>query len=369
MRLCERWAAFSAAGFGKVVLVLDASESAGPHRGGVLALAAAVLSELPAGIERVLYFLGNPAPRPVAELPARGAQWMTENQRRASLITPVFERLDPAEQASVLVIGSGRIFDLEDWRGTPLLERTVLVSVGEPLQCAEALAEEMTSPAPADVVRRVWDPVTRVEISGPGFMPSLWDNPGYKLVTSSGRVALLGERLEGYPVRLRFFEGETGRVQFAARHASGRQSGGELAPAEAAAAAPAASGCLPPEEAAVFQAAVVGKPFRCPCCGGQHPAEQLRCLPPGSILGELVYPSLQPHEGSGFLLLSIREGRVWFEAHACAVLRLGAARVALKQAARAELYRFDERSGAWQPSGERLGSYHPLSPGAWAVFV
>jgi hypothetical protein len=358
MKLREHCGTLTTVGLGKVIFILDASESAANSQHEILGLARDVLSVLPAGVGRSLYFLGNPEPYPAGELANRGAEWASENRPHASLVTPVFERLQPDAQATVVIIGSGRVFDLEDWIETPIFERTVLVAVGESLQAGQNLAEELIAPSRTELSRRVHDPVVRVVITGPGFMPTLWDNTAYRLLADRGQFSLLCEKAADYAVRLCYFV-SGGKSQLT----SGALEAAEPAPTEPG------GGRLSPEEAAVLRAALEGRPIECPRCHGQHRWDTLRCLKGGTILGELVYPSLQWANASGFVLFQPSGGDICFAVHQCPVLRLEFGKVAIKSGGRAEIHWFDEAAGCWRGTGDVLESYDRVGDDAYAIFL
>ena len=204
MPLHQRTATLTLAGAGQVVLVLDASQSAEPLQNQIAWLAGQLLSQLPGGSCPRLYFLGNSEPYAASQLGARAASWFEENRPRASLMTPVLEAPDLDRGATIVVIGSGTVFDLEDWADTPLSEHLLMVSVGESLQAQARRVREVGNPDPAQLVEMVHDPVVKVTVSGEGFMPTWWDNPGYKLQLSDGQAVLVGSRLDRFDVTLRY---------------------------------------------------------------------------------------------------------------------------------------------------------------------
>jgi hypothetical protein len=365
MNLREQYGAFSTAGSGKAVFVLDASESAAARSEEILGLVKDVLAVLPAGLERQVYFLGNPEAYPPGELASAGGRWMNENRRRASLITPVLERQAPEDQATVVVVGSGRIFDLEDWAGTPVLERTILVSLGESMQAGQELAAEMTSPSKAELFRRLHDPIARVEICGPGFMPTDWDNPGYRFNGSS----LVSEKADAPAVGLRYFVGGGAEAQVTLTHAGGRSRTVTLAPAPMPEPSGPPPGRLTPAEEAIFRAAAAQQPFECPCCRKRHSWDTLRCLQGASILGELVYPSLERANASGFVLFRTAAAGVTFALHRCDVLRLEFGKVAVRSGGRAETRTYDPLAGAWKPAAESWKPYWRTGESEYAVFL
>jgi hypothetical protein len=367
MNLTEQWAALPAGGFASMALVLDASQSAAACQQETIDLASRLLAGLPARVERSLYFLGNPRPYPASQFSARAVQWFAENRGRASLIGPVFETFDPRVHSNVVVIGSGRVFDLDDWSGVAFWSDMTLVSMGETLQSSAAGATELFSPSPGELVQRVYDPVIRVEISGPGFLPTSWDNPKYVIEEGPDGWRLACERAEEYTVVLRCFIHQDGVAEVVARHASGRETAADLAPAEAPAQEAAPRARLTPEEAAVFRTAAAHAPFRCPRCANQHPWDTLRCRKRGSILGEPVYPTLEERQARGFVLFHVADDAVEFEERSGAVLRLDSGKVAIERGGRAEVHAFSQKTGAWAAEGRVLQPYEAIGSGVYAI--
>ena len=134
MQLTQHSAVLGVASAGEAVVMLDASHSARPHQRKIFELAQHVLGQLPGSVGRKLYFLGNSEPYDPAQLSTRSAQWLHENFGRTSLLGPVMRRLDPSAPTKIIVLGAGRIFDLDDWAEHPLFARLALVACGEPLQ-------------------------------------------------------------------------------------------------------------------------------------------------------------------------------------------------------------------------------------------
>ncbi|MCL4487061.1 MAG: hypothetical protein M1570_02885 [Chloroflexi bacterium] len=291
MALTERWASLRAADSGKAIFILDASESAARQWDAIVGLARAVFGALPVRIERDLYFLANPNPYSSADFSTHAAQWAHENRRRASLIGPNFATLH-TDEAKIVVLGSGTVYDLEDWADTAVLDRTLFVSFGDPLRGGVEGGEEIAVPSATELARRIDDPILSVEISGPGFMPFTWDNHEYELAMQGERISLVSHKADDCQVSLGFLAPELTDVAFTATHSSGRCIRGPLSQAEPS--QRRASGVrFSVAEAAAFEKAARHLPFDCPRCGGAHDWDVLRCLEVGSILGEPVYPSLE----------------------------------------------------------------------------
>ncbi|MFC1596926.1 hypothetical protein ACFL5Q_03165 [Planctomycetota bacterium] len=369
MPLNEYHTTFTATRFRKVVLILDASESARASQPRIASLVDQVLTLLPAGTRPALYFLGNPSPYSVHLFSAHAASLFEKNRSRASLITPIWETLAEDDNAEVVVIGSGRIFDLEDWQGSRLLEHTLLVNMGEMFQADCRLAEEIESPSAEQLVNRLHDPVVQVRISGPGFMPTSCTNAGYRLHIVENRVSLLGDRLADSSVRLRFLGIDLATIEVVATRASERQTVERLSAIPPDSSFIGSTGELAETERTVFRHALRGEDFDCPLCDKQHSWATLRCREGAVILGELIYPSLQAHNASGFVVFIATEDSVCYEVHPFDVLHLGPDRVAVREGAGAAIYWFDERGERWAPSGEMLQPYGALERNKYAILV
>lgn len=369
MTLEEISAAFVPEGLGRVVFVLDASESAAPVQQAIATLAREVLAALPAGVERALYFLGNATAYPWQQLEGQDGRWFEENRGRASLVTPVWERLALEEPATIVVIGAGRIFDLADWAGTPLAERALLVSMGQALQDDPVVGEELVEPGPVDLLRRLHDPVTGVEISGPGFMPLWWDRPGYRLRLAGGRAALVGEELDDYGLNLRFVAPPEAAVRAHLSLASGRQREEPLRPVEGPIMAPVQKGTLPPEEAEILFRAIAREPFTCPHCGRPHPWDTRRCLAGAPTRGRVVYPSLQADERGDLAVFYAGSGPARFRLYPGPVLPLGPGTVVVQEGRQALLYRYDQQEGRWWCTEETLAPYQAVGRDRYVVFL
>jgi hypothetical protein len=76
----------------------------------------------------------------------------------ARLLTPVLETFNHSDSSTIVVIGSGRIFDLDDWADPSLAQCLLLVSLGESLQETPGSVEEMTHPTPQELQMRLDDP-------------------------------------------------------------------------------------------------------------------------------------------------------------------------------------------------------------------
>jgi len=412
MPLCEKNVMIRAEAFGKVIFILDASESALTHQREIITLVGGVLGQLPAETDREIYFLGNPETYSPDDFATHAGQWFQENRGRASLITPVWENLAPpspltpqiwgeggqergrgrgrGDGATIVIIGAGRIFDLQDWRESLLIRQTIFVKLGDSLVGGTAVAGEIRTPSVDELYRRLHDPVIRVEIAGSSFMPIWWDNPAYQW-TAAG--SLVKEGRGDYAVTLQFLAMADDNVQGTTTHASGKQrtvtplpvqplpqplsyeERGEPLRGEGRISQP-----LTEEEIAIVRNAVTGQSFECPHCHHEHLWDVLRCPAPESIIDKLVYPTLQRQRVKGFVIFQIERNRITFHTHPCDVLRLSDETVAISSAClptcatiregqSAVIYKFQRETARWTRTNESLKPYHRIGEGMYAILV
>jgi predicted RNA-binding Zn-ribbon protein involved in translation (DUF1610 family) len=352
-----------------VTLVLKASQS-DDSWSRTIKLAREILNTLPENAVRKLFFLGNPTPFNPALLHTQQTNWRQANQHRISLITPVFESLSNNDETRILVIGSGCIFDLEDWEGAPILTRTLLVSLGNSLQCGRHLADELLNPTPQETLRHLQDPVQIVQLAGGGFMPIEWDNRAYRLALEQGKAVLRAEHSQNYALQLRFLARQPQEVRAFFTFASGRELETEIefASEPHPLIAPVA---LTEEETCALRQAVHRQPFVCPQCGSQHNWHTLRC--PNSIenyiLEDWVYPSLRGSSENRFAVFQLTDSGASCRFHLGDVLWLGGNEVVIRHHSEARIYRYDESSDAWLLTSQGFQLYHQIGEDEYAVLL
>jgi hypothetical protein len=333
-----------------VAVVVDASESAKGQKEVILELALRYLDGLPANVERKLYFLSNPEALDAASLPQNAEVWWRQKGRRGSFITPILERV---KDSRVVVIGSGPIHDLEDWKDDKVMSRLVLVKTDESLRsgvesCHEVEPTQMVEP----------EPIVSVEITGEDFMPYYWTNTGYSLSVGE-KAALSASDLEDFSLSLRFF-GTRVRARIK------RRRGEEEIPLES-------SGIevqqewktLRVEEGQVLGAAVRGDNFTCLVCGKEHPPSAVKCCDSSqsgsvSVLGlrlPVVYPSLK--NDKGFVVFRETHEKGLYRVHPVNVIRIAMGRVAVVLHNRPSVFDYETSQRKWIERGQ-LTSYHRL---------
>lgn len=353
---------------GSIVFILDASESAENQQETIISLTRETIDRLPIRLERQIFFLGNPTPyNPHSFFEA--PHWFAENRRRASLISPVWEHNRFANDARFVVIGSGSIFDLEDWADTFPISQTLLVSLGDSLQDGHACAPEMHQPLAPELFQRIHDPVTQVKISGPGFMPLQWDNIGYQLDLSGGQAMLVGTSRDDFQIALEFFVLEGQDIQAKMIRESGQES---TVPLEMAAQLESKHRQiqLSAAEKDIFSVAIQKQNFACHHCGGSHPWDQLKCRGDGrSISGVPIYESLDQQNARGFVCFRSSGAQVTAIIMQSETLELATGQLAVKDGSQLTIYEFDPHRHCWLKTERPFTPYHQIPGGDYAIFL
>lgn len=368
MPLLQLTGKFETKGFKKIIFILDTSESAIPYWNEIASLTSQLITTLPKDLEGELYFLGNPNSFDIFQFDRLGFQFFEENRKRISIITPIFEKLiHKPDIFSILIIGSGKIFDLEDWAGSKLLEQTLLVSIKESLQGELSIAEEIFHPSVQQIYPYLYDPILEVEIFGEGFMPLKWSNEEYYLKISDGKVYLRGNKLDTYSIVLEYLIDSNFSLQAKIKYASGQTLVVPLQVVKKEEIVDFESGLLTLEEERVFEKAILHKPFVCPHCKSFHSWNTLYCLNASSILGELVYPSLNNYKLTGFVLFYLKNGKVYFQNYRSKVLLINEKTVAIREGRKAVVYKYDEKERLWKETSQVLTPYYKIKEGIYAV--
>jgi len=366
-KLLEQWGCLNMGTLKHVIVILDASESAQAFHTQIDLLAQHIIDQLPAEIDIEVYFLGNPTPYSVRQLDRLGPKWFKENGNRASLVTPVFEQLQFSCGHTIVVIGSGTLFDLEDWEDTPFEKCVMLVSLHEPMANAQSPFLQYDYSEVETILQKLYDYVTTVEITCKGWMPTWWDQPGYHLKQDETGVSLVGENLENYDITLRFLSPPGAFPDATFSRQSGFQDGIPLVPLEnACTMARQSQGCLTAHETETLTRAASRQAFSCPHCNQVHAWDTLFCQN-GRGFAEPVYPSLRNH--SGFVLLWHEKGQVKFQGLTGEVLPVAPDLVAVCKKNAGVLMRYDREQACWMNTAELLTPYHPIEGADYALVI
>jgi hypothetical protein len=316
------------------VIVLDASESAGECQETIVKTAQQLIEKLPAGTIRGLYFLSNPERYETGKLLRKSAGWWEQNKLRGSFLTPVLEII---QECRVVVIGSGLIYDLEDWQDSRWNSNLYFIKVKDSLRGNLKIGQEFQDLS--QVYSFLYDPIISIEINGSGFMPFYWNNPEYKLSTA-GSIKLVGLNLDNPSVLLGYWGSDV--------KADIVRKAGEEEPVTLKSIDyqdPDSWNSLDAGEAEIFHRAALGYDFSCLICGQKHPALRIRC-DVYSILGEPIYPSLGKKRG--FVLFKEIEDKVYFKFHPVSVIKIDDLSVAISRAGKeVGIYKLNPVDNQW----------------------
>ncbi len=365
----EMMRSFNIEGAASYAVILDASESAYNYKSNILELAQKVVSALPLNLGGRIYFLGNPKAYSPNNFSSKGSDWFDDNRGRGSVIAPIFDALSCESQVRVVIIGSGRIFDLEDWIGLPILRNTRLISLEEPLGDQRFAAQESSELSHPDICRFLNDPAREVRISGPGFMPVWWDNRGYRFELSSGEASLTGVNLTDFTINMRLVSVAAGEIQALITRASGSKTAISLESIEATEPIKRKTGILTDKGVEIFRKAVQREQFKCAHCNKIHSWDNLLCFEKVPVIGSPVYPSFQKTNTRGFILLREEQSKVYYEIHESDIMRLSSQSIAVKDRGKAIIYRFNSDTSQWVETDEVMVPYQKVMGGHYAIFI
>lgn len=115
-------------------LIIDTSASAAPYLDDARHIAQQIYDLIGVVNEEQfkLFMLGSTTPISLTALRQTGPPSTGRQSQPCSLIAPIMETLVQDEQKrSVIIVGNGEIFDLDDWTGNPNINGWLLVCIGE----------------------------------------------------------------------------------------------------------------------------------------------------------------------------------------------------------------------------------------------
>lgn len=141
-----------------------------------------------------LYFLGNPTCYSVSiprDFQDKGPGWFAENKGRVTLVSPILERLQNEKfNGMIVIICSTLPVDMDDWQGSEVSERILVVTTKETtLGCNY---KEINSTSGTESITRLLDnPVKELFIKGTGFVPLCFEVKSVKVVIEDGIFRLM----------------------------------------------------------------------------------------------------------------------------------------------------------------------------------
>lgn len=319
-------------------LVLDVSEGARKAWPYVRNLVTGALAAMPTARQPQIFFLGNPSAFPARDFAGHAEGWFQANVGRARIIGPVFEQLARDASTAVAVVGAGRIFDLDDWRGHSLAEHAAWCQIG-PIGMTNGVygEESFTCEQLAD---RLSNPAICVEVVGQGVIPFFWDHPAFRY----GGGKLIGLGTDGQ-VRIGMLAPAPERVCARVIQTNGARRDLTMLPAE-----PAPSSAwvkVPTAEFNLLRQCLRLGHFHCPACNETHTAGRYSC--PQSN-GRPIFPLLAKLAPGGFGVLDTGAWDARIRPHPCPALLLDAHTVAMRTPNGGVLFRFDAGNEQWRPA-------------------
>jgi hypothetical protein len=351
----EQWYSLNLESGPRPALVLDVSESAQKIAPYLRSLTEGVLELMPPSSQPRIFFLGNSQPHQPDQFAIQIDNWFRQNAGRGSFIGPVFEALADAPDAVVAVAGAGPIFDLPDWRGHPLAEHAVWMKVG-PMGVTEGAYQEDTYTC-EQLAERLNNPMVRVEISGQGVMPILWDDAAFRIEANR----LVGAKNAG-SLRFGVLMPELATVTASVVMANGVRRELPLALNEEL---PQPDWMkMPHGEFMLLRQCLNKNRFQCPICQQEHAAGALRCQSKPELP---LFPTLESMRG-GFVLIDSGSWETRLRPHPCPVLALSSETVAIRDAAGAKIMRYDAARDDWRISGS-FTLFHRLEDKRYAMVL
>lgn len=363
----EMWVEVNVAPSASLALVLDASESAHSQWPGILRLGMDLLRSVPESACSV-YFLGDTQPYTRNDLKSHSAKFYEKNRMRASVIGPLLENISQQVDTLCIVLASGKIYDLEDWRDTQLAERLIVANFGGETITSGACCE--CNPTLDQIFqtlpfRTFFGLPKRVDISGVSAMPFFWDNSDYRWTGQS----LMAETPQTWKVQVGLLCLNPADLTAVATIYGSNTRNACLTNSPPYTVPPKWK-TLSQEDAEIFRQVIRDSRYHCRFCGRQHAAEFLRCRNDiRQILGRYVYSFLPAPQDNSFVLFEDCGENIRFAFHACEALRIRQDAIALRAAGRTDIYTLDNTSHRWVKAPEQLKQYQPISDKIYAIAV
>jgi len=229
-----------------------------------------------------LYFLGNSKSYSFTTLNdfrENAPFWFSKNKNRVSLIRPILEE-NRNFKGMLIVISSQPPVDLDDWKDTDIIKKTLFVRLSkEPFSDELELNEVDAELGTNQIMNAIGNPVTRIFIQGKGFVPIRWEidpktetnvfytDSLFKLTISNppqGGIELHLKYLAQEPPLL-FIEREKGQTECI----SGEEEQSYFDEPEWKE--------IPKKIRKIVEAGISRKDFTCPQCGSLHTYNTLIC--------------------------------------------------------------------------------------------
>ena len=334
----------------RLCFVLDASDLAASSRNKALQLLAEMQQLIPRFQDHKVMFLGSGVVASAGDLIKEGARLFQANDKRLSCITPVYESAEPDFRFVILAVSP--IFDLQDWRDSLQLSRSVFVNLGTE-SLTGGLAVEMP-PDSARLMDLAQSPLSRVTIRSASHLPVSWTNAEYHLDKD---LALHAKSAKTFSLRFCVAGPKAELIAdclFESGHHESVSANRSLVPEVDPGWTRIESG----QDATIVRECIRQKEFLCPYCRSLHPRDELKCKVPGQFLPTSVFTTLSGDPPCAFVLLKIDDsGRVDISRIERSVLLLGEGRAAILVDRYPQITVFDTSSLSWKVTEERFEQF------------
>jgi hypothetical protein len=365
--LKDRCWQFSLSDNEKISLIVDASGSAARYKSKIIDVVNELLKKVPYAQIREIFFLGGDRGYSTEEF-KHPAKLFDENSGQISLVGPLLRNISSGSKplGKFVVIGSGKIFDLEDWID---YGHWVFVKVGGQSLVGGLPTTEVSCENLDRAICQLVDPIEKVKINVPDWMPHNWDNPHYVWEDGSLLANNLGE-LTAWTVNITAFVIEPLQPAANLFFQSGRKERIYLSETPVFP-NPLDWHILSETEIRLYQNAIHGKRFQCPICKQEHQPSQLQCTSENEWgIKHLVYPTIEKFGWNRGYILFRELGQV---VEVCRLgqtaLRLSDIKVAILENDERRIFQFNKKQERWSPDPSPWKEYLEIEGNVRVVFL
>lgn len=352
-----------------LVVILDASESAEQDWPTIVDLAKKIFQKTPAGIEKKLFFLSNPQEYNIDTFEENVGSWRKKNLKKGSFISPILAQI---KEGKIIVIGSGEIYDLADWKKNRLAQNIVFVKIRKSMQGSVEIGKEIELDAFDGQLLNLHNRILSVKISGSGFMPYYWDNPGYSLIDDD-TISLKSSNLENHSVKIAAYgKNITASLEKIEENEKISLPRIGISPPDIRYILEHCEtkwGKLAKDEIETFREHKESEKTLCPdpSCRWEITGS-LKCDNPkhGKLLGFQIYKSLKGHKG--FIIFKDNDEGVFFKQYPSEIIKIGEGVVARTKKSKAVILRYEPDIHKWVER-EDLKPYHKLREGYYVSLL
>lgn len=351
-----------------VVVIVDASDSAEKNWSIIVEFAKKIFLKTPAKVQKKLFFLSNPQEYDFKKFEENAGKWWKLNSKKGSFITPVLNQI---QNGKIVIIGSGRIYDLEDWASSELSKKITLVKLSESMRGDLDIGTEIEGDAFDGQLLNLHNRILSVKISGDGFLPYYWDNTAYSL-SNEGDIALTSSKAQDFSIRIAAF-GEN--ISATLEKVEGTEYI-SLTPVKTE--PPGIIDILEKDgtdwkklekdEREIFKRHIQSEEICCPVCGSKI-QKLLKCTNQdahGTLLGWSFYKSFKTLKG--FIIFKDCPDGVYYKHYPSVIIKIGSDTVAKNKRSRAVVSHYNSHTKKWTDA-EDLKLYYPLKEGYYVSIV